>query len=442
MYIFNSVMYHERMRQKGAQIPVELMQLLTNINGRQVETVYDNDGEPLDYGFVRIMPDFLFKVEMIDCQYLYDPISEYGKGELVLSKERENIRVAFVDRNEGYGGEYVPCDPADEKLLHLNVEMRNTYTGEYMPQGSVCTNICVYAPTPIIEKALNVILDCVCEESLNPNGWMKRRIESFSDIDENNISDYEKEVAVARVRRIAYERYQMYWLMERGATIDVFNQMAEGWLRKCNVEKKAQSFKEYIYEYGFFLSVLFPSFSEFLGNVYRIPELMLNILPHHETVNYVRSLGVKIYEYSDSETEEERNLRLGHTKYWCNSCGELHRYGKEMIAESELPSELRRAYHVLWADCYGVPCYLVEMGEENYGVALVNEYPANGKKAFDTAMIDAAHLAIRLSNAKITLAENAGCDESHELVICFPADISPNEMDAAVKEVNDILDAK
>ncbi len=59
------------------------------------------------------------------------------------------------------------------------------------------------------------------------------------------------------------------------------------------------------------------------------------------------------------------------------------------------------------------------------GAALANEYPANGKKAFDTAMIDAAHLAIRLSNAKITLAENAGCDEAMSLPFVSPPTFPP-----------------
>lgn len=444
-YKFSAVKYIERMKKAGTPISASFMPILMQTDTLEVETICGYDGNTLDYGFVHLSTCLPMKVMLIDCEEVLEecPFPEDPHKDVVCSMERGNVRVSFVNLGEGYNGDYNPDDPTDQNLLRLDVDLRSPFTGEFEEEGSVCTLLPANNPMPVIKRALEALLNCVCEELFRPetDSSLRLRIDSLSYIDEGNIEDYEKDAADARIQRVAYERYQMHWLLDHGVTVDTISEMAEGWLGECgDIEEEPRSFKSYINEYGFSHGSLYPCFGEFLGAEYLMPELMFDILPRHEVENYVRSLGVKVYEYSKTETEEERNLRLGHTKYWCNSCGELHRYGKEMIAESELPSDLRRAYHVLWSDCYGFPCYLVEMGAESYGVALVNEYPAHDKKAFDTAMIDAAHLAIRLSNAKITLAENAGCDESHELVICFPTDISSNEMDAAVKEVNDILE--
>lgn len=76
---------------------------------------------------------------------------------------------------------------------------------------------------------------------------------------------------------------------------------------------------------------------------------------------------MKIVEYK-SQTELYNDL-----KYWCNALGELHHHGEYDIEESELPTELKRAYEELWTEGNGLLCYLVEY-KDNYSIALVNEF--------------------------------------------------------------------
>lgn len=72
-----------------------------------------------------------------------------------------------------------------------------------------------------------------------------------------------------------------------------------------------------------------------------------------------------------------KNELCGNFVFWSNCCGDLHHNGEYQInSVEELPKELQRAYKELWAETYGVHCYLVEF-KGRYGIAFEVEYDDN-----------------------------------------------------------------
>jgi len=131
-------------------------------------------------------------------------------------------------------------------------------------------------------------------------------------------------------------------------------------------------------------------------------------------------------------------------KYWSNALGELHHHGSESIAENELPQPLRRLYDELFFEGdIGSLRYLVET-ERGFGIALINEYDQcfaddcsiSMDDLFLFAKKDAAAIAADplFANAEIIAGEYYGFDNSHEIVVIFPADTPKEEfMEAANK---------
>lgn len=148
----------------------------------------------------------------------------------------------------------------------------------------------------------------------------------------------------------------------------------------------------------------------------------------------------KIYHQNKEEFNEYANA----IKYWSNALGELHHHGNESIEKTELPEPLNRAYHKLFFEGdIGSLRYLVET-ERGYGIALINEYDQcyaddcglSLDDLFQAAEKDAAAIAADslFANAEIIVGEYYGFDNSHEVVVIFPAD-TPKEvfMEAANK---------
>ena len=143
-------------------------------------------------------------------------------------------------------------------------------------------------------------------------------------------------------------------------------------------------------------------------------------------------------------------------RYWSNCCGDLHHWGQYDITEDELPEELRKIYHTLWAeDEYGLYCYLTEF-KGQYGIALIAEYHEYEETETDLVKSDfgyeyaekvAGLLSERLSdvapgiNAKILLAKQQGFpgsapdgeDPSRELVLFMDHNVSEDHYRAAAK---------
>ena len=153
-------------------------------------------------------------------------------------------------------------------------------------------------------------------------------------------------------------------------------------------------------------------------------------------------MNINTYRQNENDVTEYRNA----IKYWSNSIGELHYHGKYDISEAELPNELHRVYCDF--DIFGKyssRCYLVET-EKGYGIALVNEYDEcfaddchiSMTELFDSLLEDTKDISLLscFSKAEIYIGEHMGFDESHELAVIFPADISREEFEQAAKTLD------
>lgn len=161
-----------------------------------------------------------------------------------------------------------------------------------------------------------------------------------------------------------------------------------------------------------------------------------------------RYAQVQMFRCIEGQLDDPR--RLDYIKYWSNACGELHYHGKEMIAEENLPEELRKAYNKLWTDSYASLCYLVET-PNGYGIALINEYACEKSYAEDhqvwdkemplywkAACEDAAEISHHpeFGGAEIVVSEHSGCFECHELAVIFPADTNPDTFIKAAEKLD------
>lgn len=437
-YTFNSEKHRCRMQAAGTPIPVYMEPLLVQMDGKEVDIVCDTyDGNTLDYGFVRLFPSLPVKVDLIDCEEVLEecPFPEYPHKDVVCSMERGNVRVSFVNLGEGYDGDYNPDDPTDQNLLRLDVDLRSPFTGEFEEEGSVCTLLPANNPMPVIKRALEALLDCVCEELFRPetDSSLRLRIDSLSYIDEGNIEDYEKNAADARIQRVAYERYQMYWLLDHGITMKDISDEAAKWMDEYRFDNEPSSFESFIAEYGFTGGEIYPCYDEFISSEFNDVDFMLNLLPEEKHEGYLRALGVKAQFYKPNETEKQTEDRVRYVRYWSNACGDLHHFGERDITEEELPAELREAYYSIWSERYDFPCYLVETADGYRGVALIAEFEkddfAFAKKA---AVLLSDYFGGKLC---VVLLEGSGYNDAHELVVIVPTSSSEQYM----KEVNDSL---
>lgn len=159
---------------------------------------------------------------------------------------------------------------------------------------------------------------------------------------------------------------------------------------------------------------------------------------------------ISVLKYGESFDEGKRygdDLR-----YFSNCCGDLHHWGQYDITEDELPEELKKLYHTLWAeDEYGLYCYLVEF-KGQYGIALIaeyHEYEADGsvsdygynfaEKVSETLSERLPEIAPGL-HAQIVLAKEQGFpgsleedDPATELVLFMDHDVSEENYRAAGK---------
>ena len=143
----------------------------------------------------------------------------------------------------------------------------------------------------------------------------------------------------------------------------------------------------------------------------------------------------KVYCQNDKGSSDFYNS----INYFSNALGELND-----ISEDELPEALKYAYDNLYFEGdTGSLRYLVEI-EKGFGIALINEYKEcyaedcglTMSELFQSAEKDALEIAKdpAFEKAEIRLGENMGFDNSHNLIVIFPADISKEEfINAAVR---------
>lgn len=72
-----------------------------------------------------------------------------------------------------------------------------------------------------------------------------------------------------------------------------------------------------------------------------------------------------------------KEIKSNQLRYYCNSTGEIHEYGKRMLDNvDELPPPLRRPYRELWTDEWNLCCYIVFLDRQP-GILLCAEYDAD-----------------------------------------------------------------
>lgn len=116
-------------------------------------------------------------------------------------------------------------------------------------------------------------------------------------------------------------------------------------------------------------------------------------------------------------------------KYWSNSCGDLHYHGEYNIAEEQLPSELKRAYNVLWKEGQGCYEYLVEF-KGTYYIALISElnkdYADDCNMSMDELYSQGLHNAKEMYNTELfkntllVVGKGTGFEKCHEFIFLVP----------------------
>jgi len=135
-------------------------------------------------------------------------------------------------------------------------------------------------------------------------------------------------------------------------------------------------------------------------------------------------------------TAEENQALRSSLAFWSTPAGDLIRPDQSRIAEGDLPLQLQHALHELWFDgTFASQCRLVQT-DQGYGIALINEYDkcfANDigmgmEELFKSAVSDCEVLAAcaEFEAAAIHLTKGCETDESHTVIVVFPAD-TPKE---------------
>jgi hypothetical protein len=427
-YIFCAEKHRRRMQAAGTPIPVIIEPLLVQMDGKEIETVCDTyDGNTLNYGFVYLFPSFPVKVDLIDCDEEAIPV-ENSEKTVVLSMEHGDVRVSFNTECSGND------NSENCVFLQLNVERYSPFSDGFEEENSVCTQLFVDTPKPIIERALNAILDCLCEDQLRQKlgSSMRLQMDFLSNIDKGNIDVYEKEAADAKVMRHAYEKYKIVWMADHSITMEDISNEAENWMEEYRFDAHGYpSLGRFIERHGFHGGEIYPCYDEFISNEFGDVDFMLNLLPEEKHEGYLRALGVKAQFCKPNETEKQAEDRVRYIRYWSNACGDLHHFGECDITEEELPAELQKAYYSIWSERYYFPCYLVETADGYRGVALIAEFE---KDDFTFAKKAAVLLSDYFGeNLCVVLLESPGYDGAHELVVIVPASSSEHYM----KDVNE-----
>ena len=85
-------------------------------------------------------------------------------------QQKVYIHPRFERMGEGYGGDYNPDDPYDERLLRLTIAISRPIPGDDIHRNttdiegaSTCTQFSTKTPRPVLNEALSYITDRVME---------------------------------------------------------------------------------------------------------------------------------------------------------------------------------------------------------------------------------------------------------------------------------------
>ena len=133
---------------------------------------------------------------------------------------------------------------------------------------------------------------------------------------------------------------------------------------------------------------------------------------------------------------EDVNERWSMIKYWSNSDGDLHRYGKEDITEDQLPFMLKKAYNGAYLQVPGLYSYLVETSA-GYGISYEMHLDEGYVRSLGLSMKEAFNAITNLLTVYRHKAGLRGCDiflfedtewDGHEIVFVVPADVSKKRL--------------
>jgi hypothetical protein len=92
------------------------------------------------------------------------------------------------------------------------------------------------------------------------------------------------------IKAIAYDKYQLYWLISHGYTIKDISDLAEEWLQeRLSNPSDSESFNDYLFVQGFSGS-LWVCFEEFLNSEYLDEEYIKGLLNDLEYEEYKKDI--------------------------------------------------------------------------------------------------------------------------------------------------------
>lgn len=113
------------------------------------------------------------------------------------------------------------------------------------------------------------------------------------------------------IRKIAYQRYQLAWMLTHGITVqDIYKACAEAANENIedkgpNATFKADDFRDYLEEHGFGSGSLWVCFDEFMGCEYQDKSYMRSILQYSGGSEdlyaaYLRDIGEEVVPWIDA----------------------------------------------------------------------------------------------------------------------------------------------
>jgi hypothetical protein len=98
---------------------------------------------------------------------------------------KNNVRVSWVDLDEGWNGYYDPDDPEDERLLRFDIDKFEDGLWSPVDDSSYCTRVSITTRKSKLYKLLNVIMEEVFDD-IQSGISIKKKCKRLSWIEEEN----------------------------------------------------------------------------------------------------------------------------------------------------------------------------------------------------------------------------------------------------------------
>lgn len=134
-----------------------------------------------------------------------------------------------------------------------------------------------YTSEKELSTVAHIVGICVKEALLHPNGNGYKSLETFHNVGEDGLWLRYVEAMVQKVRRIAYERYQLQWMMDHGFSMNDLFLVSQIWAEGLEDDPDT-SFQDFLEEGGIGQGSLWVCFDEFMDAEYREREYMTKLL--------------------------------------------------------------------------------------------------------------------------------------------------------------------